>query len=94
MDDKEIETWAAAWVDAQQDPTLLRGLVVTDKCEKVANYAKNVMHEVGIIAHSCGVDDPRQLDRSHCRVVGDDGLSIALEKLYPYPETAARAEHP
>jgi hypothetical protein len=43
------------------------------------------MHEVGIIAHSCGVAEPRQLNRSHCRVVGDDGLSIPLEKLFPYP---------
>jgi glutamate synthase domain-containing protein 2 len=68
-----------------QNPKLQRGLVVTDKSEKVANYAKNVMHEVGIIAHSCGVDDPRQLDRSHCRVVGDDGISVPLEKLFPYP---------
>lgn len=68
-----------------QDPRLQRGLVVSDKTEKVANYARNVMHEVGIIAHSCGVDDPRQLDRTHCRVVGDDGISMPLEKLYPYP---------
>ena len=69
-----------------QDPKLQRGLVVTDKSEKVANYARNVMHEVGIIAHSCGVDDPRQLDRTHCRVVGDDGISVPLVKLFPYPE--------
>ncbi|GAB3793200.1 FMN-binding glutamate synthase family protein [Dyella agri] len=69
-----------------QDPKLQRGLVVTDKSEKVANYAHNVMHEVGIIAHSCGVDDPRQLDRTHCRVVGDDGISVPLVKLFPYPE--------
>jgi glutamate synthase domain-containing protein 2 len=69
-----------------QNPKLQRGLVVTDKTEKVAHYARNLMYEVGIIAHSCGVDDPRQLDRSHCRVVGDDGISIPLEKLYPYPK--------
>ncbi|MDE2154697.1 MAG: FMN-binding glutamate synthase family protein [Xanthomonadaceae bacterium] len=69
-----------------QNPKLQRGLVVADKSEKVYHYARNVMHEVGIIAHSCGVEDPRQLDRSHCRVVGDDGLSIPLEKLFPYPK--------
>ncbi len=71
-----------------QDPRLQRGLVVSDKTEKVANYARNVMHEVGIIAHSCGVDDPRQLDRTHCRVVGDDGISVPLVKLFPYPPGA------
>jgi glutamate synthase domain-containing protein 2 len=67
------------------NPRLQRGLVVTDKSEKVYHYAQNVMMEVGIIAHSCGVDDPRQLDRTHCRVVGDDGLSVPLIKLFPYP---------
>ncbi len=69
-----------------QDPKLQRGLVVTDKSERVYHYAKNVMHEVGIIAHSCGVEEPRQLDRTHCRVMGDDGISVPLVKLFPYPE--------
>ncbi len=75
-----------------QNPKLQRGLVVTDKSEKVYHYATNVMREVGIIAHSCGVDDPRQLDRSHCRVVGDDGVSIPLEKLFPYPAKVRKVE--
>jgi len=76
-----------------QNPKLQRGLVVTDKSEKVYHYARNLMYEVGIIAHSCGVDDPRQLDRTHCRVVGDDGLSVPLIKLFPYPQVgSARAE--
>ena len=67
------------------DPRLQRGLVVTDKAARVANYARNVMHEVGIIAHSCGAPDPRSLRREHCRVVMDDGLSRSLEDLHPYP---------
>ena len=73
-----------------QNPKLQRGLVVTDKSERVYHYAKNVMHEVGIIAHSCGVEEPRQLDRTHCRVMGDDGISVPLVKLFPYPEGYAR----
>lgn len=71
-----------------QNPKLQRGLVVGDKTEKVAHYARNVMHEVGIIAHSCGLEDPRQLDRTHCRVVGDDGISVPLVELFPYPRVA------
>jgi len=70
-----------------QNPRLQRGLVVPDKAERVAAYATNLMHEVGIIAHSCGVESPRKLDRTHCRVVGDDGLSVPLVELFPYPET-------
>jgi glutamate synthase domain-containing protein 2 len=72
-----------------QNPKLQRGLVVTDKSEKVYHYARNLMHEVGIIAHSCGVEDPRRLDRTHCRVVGDDGLSVPLVKLFPYPKVGS-----
>jgi glutamate synthase domain-containing protein 2 len=72
-----------------QNPKLQRGLVVTDKTEKVAHYARNVMHEVGIIAHSCGLEDPRELDRTHCRVVGDDGISVPLVELFPYPRVVS-----
>jgi glutamate synthase domain-containing protein 2 len=68
-----------------QDPRLQRGLVVMDKAERVANYARNLMREVGTIAHSCGVDDPRGLQRKHCRVVVDGGLSQSLAAMHPYP---------
>lgn len=67
------------------DVRLQRGLVVADKAERVARYAQRVMHEVGAIAHACGVDDPRALRRWHCRVVADDGRSVAMDSLYPYP---------
>jgi glutamate synthase domain-containing protein 2 len=67
------------------DPRLQRGLVVSDKSERVYHYATNLMYEVGTIAHSCGVKEPRQLRRHHCRVVANDGLSVSLAKLFPYP---------
>jgi hypothetical protein len=38
--------------------------------------------EVGMIAHSCGCHDPRQLTRRHCRVMVS-GKSVPLEVLYP-----------
>ena len=37
---------------------------------------------VGLIAHSCGVTEPRQLRRKHVRIVTENGLSVALDKLY------------
>ncbi|KPK37196.1 MAG: hypothetical protein AMJ69_12235 [Gammaproteobacteria bacterium SG8_47] len=46
-------------------------------------YAKNMVHEVGAIAHSCGVKEPRQLSRMHARVVTQNGRSQALSELYP-----------
>ncbi|MDH3981176.1 MAG: hypothetical protein OEU91_11765 [Gammaproteobacteria bacterium] len=38
---------------------------------------------VGIIAHSCGVKEPRELKRFHARVVGNNGLSVPLSELHP-----------
>jgi glutamate synthase domain-containing protein 2 len=65
------------------DRRLQRGLDPTDKAERVANYANTLAKEVGMIAHSCGVREPRQLARRHCRIVGSDGRSTPLDMLYP-----------
>jgi glutamate synthase domain-containing protein 2 len=69
------------------DPKLQRGLVVSDKAERVAQYAVTLMQEVETIAHSCGVLEPRLLDRKHCRQVIEDGSSIPLEDLYAVPRS-------
>jgi glutamate synthase domain-containing protein 2 len=65
------------------DADLQRGLVVKTKAERVYQYSKNMDKEIGIIAHSCGVREPRQLKRFHCRVVQDDGRSVPLNELFP-----------
>ena len=69
------------------DKRLQRGLHPDDKAVKVANYANNMMKEVSIISHSCGVREPRRLKRYHARVVSANGLSIALNELHPEVET-------
>ncbi len=65
------------------DPRLQAGLVPTDKQRRVANYARNLVHEVGVIAHACGVREPRELRRRHARLVMPDGLSRRLDAVYP-----------
>ena len=60
-----------------------KGLVVEDKIERVYRYARNMHKEIGIIAHSCGAAEPRALQRGHCRVVQDNGLSVGLDELHP-----------
>ncbi len=65
------------------DPKLQRGLDPADKAVRVMNYARNMVREVGIIAHSCGVKEPRQLRRFHARVVQADGTSQPLDVLHP-----------
>jgi glutamate synthase domain-containing protein 2 len=62
---------------------LQRGLNPEHKAVRVAHYVKNMVYEVGIIAHSCGVKEPRELKRFHARVVGNNGLSVPLSELHP-----------
>ncbi|MBE9559196.1 MAG: FMN-binding glutamate synthase family protein [Proteobacteria bacterium] len=62
---------------------LQRGLVAEQKSTRVANYIKNISYEVGIIAHSCGVHQPRELSRRHARIVQENGTSTMLADIYP-----------
>lgn len=62
---------------------LQRGLDPADKAERVRRYAEQMHKEIGVIAHSCGVDEPRKLRRYHCRIVQEDGKSVPLDELYP-----------
>ncbi|MEE4246696.1 MAG: FMN-binding glutamate synthase family protein [Kangiellaceae bacterium] len=55
------------------DPKLQKGLVPRDKAERVANYHDNLVHDIGMIAHSCGVKDVRELSPEHVRVVQSQG---------------------
>jgi glutamate synthase domain-containing protein 2 len=64
------------------NPRLQRGLDPADKAERVRHYVENMVHEVGIIAHSCGVESPRMLNRGHCRIVSGPGHSQSLNELY------------
>lgn len=72
---------------ATHNTKLQYGLDPESKAVRVAQYAKNMKKEIGIIAHSCGVQEPRLLKRYHARVVLGDGRSVAMEELYPEPET-------
>ena len=68
------------------DPDLQKGLDITDKSVRVYHYHKNMVKAVGMIAHSCGVKEPRQLKRHHMRVVTETGLSTPIDKVHPYQE--------
>jgi len=65
------------------DPRRQRGLDPDDKARRVANYARRMLQEVGMIAHACGVAEPRQLQRRHARIVMPNGISVPLSELHP-----------
>ena len=66
--------------------SLQRGLVVRDKAERVAVYADTVRKHVEMIAHSCGVPEPRRLGRKHVRIVQTSGRSLPMTALDFLPD--------
>jgi glutamate synthase domain-containing protein 2 len=73
------------------DRRLQHGLNPAEKAVRVANYVAKLEKEVGVIAHSCGVSNPRALRRYHCRIAQADGRSIPMNELYPDIVKADRA---
>lgn len=65
------------------DKKLQRGLVPADKAVRVQHYIEHVTQEVGIIAHSCGVREPRELQRSHALIVCSEGRPHPVAEVYP-----------
>ncbi len=66
-------------------PVLQRGLVPQDKAIRVANFAREINHSVSLIAHACGVSQPRALTREHVRIIQYHGKSVPLSELHPLP---------
>ncbi|MBL4608737.1 MAG: FMN-binding glutamate synthase family protein [Pseudomonadales bacterium] len=58
---------------------LQRGLDVSEKTERVHCFHQNMVKEVTMLAHSCGLVDPRELGVQHLRIVGGDGVSKPLQ---------------
>ena len=73
---------------------LQRGLVVSEKSQRVANYCRATNAEIDMIAHSCGVQHARELRRRHVRIVQTAGKSLPLDVLYPYPTDSAPRQVP
>lgn len=65
------------------DLKLQQGLHPPTKAIRVTNYVNNMVKEVGIIAHSCGVKNPRALDRGHARIVQENGTSLGMDEVFP-----------
>lgn len=64
---------------------LQKGLDPSDKAERVAAYQRNISKSVAMIAHSCGVAEPRQLKSDHIHIVNTNGFSVPLDEINPQP---------
>ncbi|MEP1231478.1 MAG: FMN-binding glutamate synthase family protein [Litorimonas sp.] len=58
------------------------GLDPANKSVRVMNYVKSMQKEVGIIAHSCGVDHPRDLGREHLLIIQPSGRSKPFDQVW------------
>jgi len=70
------------------NPKFQQGLHAETKAVRVTSYVNNMIKEVGIIAHSCGVENPRALNRSHARIVTSDGLTKSMDDIFPNQQQA------
>jgi glutamate synthase domain-containing protein 2 len=73
------------------DKDLQKGLVVADKKQRVANYVSGLEKEIRVIANSCGVKQPRELNRRHARIVVGPYKSMTLAKLFPEPAVKGKS---
>ena len=64
------------------DKRLQRGLDPSNKAVRVMQYVKTIRKEVEMIAHSCGVDHPRELTRDHVMIVQANGCPKPLSKIW------------
>jgi len=76
---------------ATHNKSLQYGLVPEDKAERVANYATQIAHGAEMIAHSCGVSEPRQLKREHLRMIEVNGRTQLYTDIYP--DAAVKKEY-
>ena len=58
------------------------GLNPENKAVRVMNYSKTMRKEVEMIAHSCGVDHPRDLTRDHVMIVQASGRSKPFSQVW------------
>jgi hypothetical protein len=72
---------------------LQKGLDPTDKANRVAFYHQNLTYGVGMIAHACGVSEPRKLGLDHVHIVTSHGMSIPLSEFYPQPIVILDEDH-
>ncbi len=72
---------------ASQDPTLVRGLVVPDKAQRVALYHANSVHATAEILASAGITHTSELNRTHIYRRTSQQEILRYDQIFPYLET-------
>lgn len=74
------------------DPKLQDALIPDERAVMVKRYAKKINYGTELIAHSCGVAHPRELQRKHCQIVQHTTFPIPYDELFPEVKTLPEFE--
>lgn len=69
---------------ATQNPRLYRGLVVTDKARRVAQFHAGTVHAVADLISSVGLIHTNKLDRSHIHRRVTESSILRYDEVFPY----------
>ena len=69
---------------ATQDKSLMKGLVVSDKKHRIANYHKETVKSFVELLAAAGLSHSDEVNRSHIYTRIDQHVSKSFYKLYPY----------
>jgi len=69
---------------ATQDPELNKGLVVSDKKVRVANYHRETVKSFVELMAASGIDNPDKINRDHVYQRVEQHLSRSYSQTYPY----------
>ena len=79
---------------ATQDPALMKGLVVTDKSERVRQWQAETLDKLSEIVAAGGLERPGELNRTHVyRRVSQHEIR-RYDELFEYPEVGCLLEEP
>jgi len=65
------------------DPKLQDALIPDERAGMIKNYVTKINYGTELIAHSCGVAHPRELQRKHCQIVQHTTFPISYDTLFP-----------
>jgi glutamate synthase domain-containing protein 2 len=69
---------------ATQNPKLYRGLVVTNKAQRVALFHENTVHATAEIIASAGLNKASQLNRTHINRRINQSAVMRYDQIFPY----------
>jgi glutamate synthase domain-containing protein 2 len=79
---------------ATQNPALTKGLIVSDKEKRIANYHEETVKSVVELLAASGLDSTEQLTRSHIHRRISATATKRYDEIFPYVTPGRLLEHP